>query len=144
MTRNNQSCKTFLSNIASSTVRSFGFILFIASSLVFPTEQLLCFSFLLYLRSHLEKERRMLPALFLLLLELGSHQVRSEHRVSFSQDYNSQLLPPTEVREYRVLSIIGIQTFPSFMSFNIDKVATHIQYSQKLAFHHHHHHPITK
>ena len=39
----------------------------------------------------------MISLLFLLLAGAGA-----EHRVSFSQDYNSQLLPPTEVRPTEV------------------------------------------
>ena len=55
--------------------------------------------YLLCLRSHLEPGAwsRMFSLLVPLLTVVASQIVMAEHRVSFPQDYNSQLRPPTEV-----------------------------------------------
>ena len=66
--------------------------------------------------------RMQVMQLMLLLVLVTTVRASPEHRVSFSEDYNSQLLPPTEVNKWETnvsSNCQNIVSFPSFVGFGL-------------------------
>ena len=63
--------------------------------------------------------RMQVMQLMLLLVLVTTARASPEHRVSFSEDYNSQLLPPTEVNINVSLNCQNIVSFTSFVRFGL-------------------------
>ena len=61
--------------------------------------------------------RMQVMQLMLLLVLVTTARASPEHRVSFSEDYNSQLLPPTEVNKRNTNVSLNCQNIVSFTSF---------------------------